>query len=71
MSSAAVVIGALRVNSVTQNLRKALIDSVTEVIQIFKTLFSALTLLHSDRPKLYTILAFLSAIGLKCHGFPG
>ena len=24
-----------------------------------------LTLLHSDRPKLYTILAFLSAIGLS------
>ena len=24
-----------------------------------------LTLLHSERPKLYTILAFLSAIGLK------
>ena len=26
---------------------------------------SCLTLLHSERPKLYTILAFLSAIGLK------
>ena len=26
---------------------------------------SFLTLLHSERPKLYTILAFLSAIGLK------
>ena len=25
-----------------------------------------ITLLHSERPKLYTILAFLSAIGLKC-----
>ena len=25
-----------------------------------------LTLLHSERPKLLTILAFLSAIGLKC-----
>ena len=25
----------------------------------------ALTLLHSERPKLYTILAFLSAIGLR------
>ena len=25
-----------------------------------------LTLLHSERPKLHTILAFLSAIGLKC-----
>ena len=24
-----------------------------------------LTLLHSERPKLYTILAFLSAVGLK------
>ena len=27
-----------------------------------------LTLLHSERPKLYIILAFLSAIGLKCKG---
>ena len=26
--------------------------------------FGALMLLHSERPKLYTILAFLSAIGL-------
>ena len=25
-----------------------------------------LTLLHSERPKLHTILAFMSAIGLKC-----
>ena len=28
-------------------------------------LFRALTLLHSERPKLHTILAFLSAIGLS------
>ena len=27
--------------------------------------FRFLTLLHSERPKLYTILAFLSAVGLK------
>ena len=27
--------------------------------------FFHLTLLHSERPKLYTILAFLSAIGLR------
>ena len=26
---------------------------------------NSLTLLHSERPKLYTILAFLSAIGLR------
>ena len=30
-----------------------------------------LTLLHSERPKLYTILAFLSAIGLKCEFLNG
>ena len=30
----------------------------------------ALTLLHSGRPKLYTILAFLSAIGYKILAFP-
>ena len=29
----------------------------------------ALTLLHSERPKLYTILAFLSAIGLRVNTF--
>ena len=28
---------------------------------------SILTLLYSERPKLYTILAFLSAKGLKCN----
>ena len=28
-----------------------------------------LTLLHSERPKLYTILAFLSAIGLNKNYF--
>ena len=28
-------------------------------------MYISLTLLHSERPKLYTILAFLSAIGLK------
>ena len=28
-----------------------------------------LTLLHSERPKLYTILAFLSAIGLTASKF--
>ena len=27
-----------------------------------------LTLLHSEWPKLYGVLAFLSAIGLKVHG---
>ena len=27
--------------------------------------FNILTLLHSERPKLYTILAFLSAVGLS------
>ena len=29
-----------------------------------------LTLLHSERPKLYTILAFLSAIGLNIRKIP-
>ena len=31
----------------------------------FETTFYMLTLLHSERPKLYAILAFLSAIGLR------
>ena len=30
-----------------------------------------LTLLHSERPKLYAILAFLSAVGLKTYNIPG
>ena len=30
--------------------------------------YEFLTLLHSERPKLYTILAFLSVVGLiHCH----
>ena len=38
-------------------------------MQIFEQqhLKLCLTLLHSERPKLHTILAFLSAIGLNCH----
>ena len=32
---------------------------------VYKDHAARLTLLHSERPKLYTILAFLSAIGLK------
>ena len=31
----------------------------------FPTACSSLTLLHSERPKLYTILAFLIAVGLR------
>ena len=34
-----------------------------------KSDFTPLTLLHSDRPKLYTILAFLSAVGLRGNSF--
>ena len=32
---------------------------------VISTFFKQLTLLHSERPKLYAILAFLSAIGLS------
>ena len=41
---------------------------VPSAVFIFASLFNKgqlLTLLHSERPKLYTILAFLSAKGLK------
>ena len=31
--------------------------------------FDSLTLLHSERPKLYAILAFLSAIGLRLTSY--
>ena len=34
------------------------------IYMFLPTAYSSLTLLHSERPKLYTILAFLSAIGL-------
>ena len=37
---------------------------MTEFLLIKEHSFT-LTLQHSERPKLYTILAFLSAIGLK------
>ena len=36
-----------------------------KAIQLKAKVCLILTLLHSERPKLYTILAFLSAIGLK------
>ena len=39
------------------------LSSCLTVTNIFRSI--TLTLLHSERPKLYTILAFLSAIGLK------
>ena len=32
----------------------------------FSSLFGHLTLLYSERPKLYGVLAVLSAVGLKC-----
>ena len=32
---------------------------------ILDHVFVGITLLHSEKPKLYTILAFLSATGLK------
>ena len=34
-------------------------------LYIQSSILTLLTLLHSERPKLYTILAFLSAIGLR------
>ena len=35
-------------------------------LQLYGYSVTQLTLLHTERPKLYTILAFLSAIGLSC-----
>ena len=49
MLSAAVMIGTLRLRCIYHLLQYLL----------------TLTLLHSESPKLYAILAFLSAIGLK------
>ena len=43
---------------------KALCKMVA-ALNLLKEQIFPLTLLHSERPKLYTILAFLSAIGLK------
>ena len=42
------------------------------IIFLLVTVFASIgiqffTLLHSERPKLYTILAFLSAVGLKSY----
>ena len=40
--------------------------SISSHIEIFsREQFLSLTLLHSERPKLYKILAFLSATGLR------
>ena len=38
---------------------------VSVVIELIKTPVKTSTLLHSERPKLYAILAFSSAVGLK------
>ena len=35
---------------------------------MFAAILKNLTQLHSERPKLYTILAFLSAVGLNALG---
>ena len=35
------------------------------IATMYASYSSTLTLLHSERPKLYTILSFLSAIGLS------
>ena len=40
---------------------------VIRTIYCIDTVQTFLTLLHSERPKLYSILAFLSAIGLSKH----
>ena len=37
------------------------------VLAVLGAIGLTLTLLHSERPKLHTILAFLSAIGLTTH----
>ena len=39
---------------------------IVELLPLNSYLFT-LTLLHSERPKLYTVLAFLNAIGLKLN----
>ena len=36
------------------------------IVTVLKMCPVTLTLLHSERPKSYTILVFLSAIGLRC-----
>ena len=41
------------------------LDDKSDGIRIIILSYIYLTLLHSERPKLYAILAFLSAIGLK------
>ena len=43
-------------------------DQLVKGKKLFMKLFG-LTLLHSERPKLHTILAFLSAIGLRVDHF--
>ena len=48
-------------------LRKAKIVYNFGLSECNRVIALQLTLLHSERPKLYTILAFLSAIGLKLY----
>ena len=42
-------------------------DNIATLLEVR---YDSLTLLHSERPKLYTILAFLSAIRLNIQVFP-
>ena len=51
-------------NDLTSFRREA--ELMAELLPLKLYLFT-LTLLHSERPKLYTILAFLSARGLNYH----
>ena len=53
-----------RSRSVPTALLKSSLQRQHTVINLI-TALSALTLLHSERPKLHTILAFLSATGLR------
>ena len=44
----------------------AVLELLFQTFVSFNVVELFLTLLHSERPELYTILAFLSATGLKC-----
>ena len=45
-------------------------DPTQQTAVSYRLVNQNLTLLHSERPKLFTILAFLGAIGLKTVLFP-
>ena len=63
MTTRVITVWPIHITALTRSM--SAVRFLTEILFIFKAIKFHLTLLHSERPKLYGILAALSAIGLK------